>query len=141
MAEFRVIEPVDVPAFWDLVAPYLASAFAHSRGDITFDDLFPLITEGDYTLWVVGDNGALVGAFLAADVRTPRMRIMEVYIGGAEKSLGIWAETFEFLKGWCAHAGYDRLVVSGRKGWSRALKPLGFTLDHVTMGVSTKGDK
>lgn len=117
--------PSTQQAQWERCAPWIAAGLDGSHH--TMGDLEDRTRRGDAMLWP-GDRCAVLTQIVA---QTDGARILDVISAGGDLD-EIVAMTPGVLAAARA-AGCSEMIVEGKRGWERALKPLGFTFLSVTV--------
>jgi hypothetical protein len=105
---------------WARCRPWLEAALARAGGTHTIEDVAEMIAQGRAHFWP-GDRCAVVTEFLDY----PRLRACNFWlVGGDLKALLTMQPAIE---AWARGQGCARLLGGGpRRGWERALRPLGY---------------
>jgi len=105
---------------WMRCAAWLDAALAHAGRTHSLMDVAAMVDSGEARLWL-GERCALV-TLIEED---PLERRLLLWLAGGD--LGELRETMlPQLEGAARAAGCRRLLIVGRAGWERALKPKGF---------------
>ncbi len=105
----------------------LVPAIQYSGGRIDARSVFEWLTDGRYILWVVHtENPAPVAALVTRVARYPRKSILAVDLAGGTNLEGWAAEADRVFRDYARHLGLDGVELYGRKGWTRALRRLGW---------------
>ena len=107
-------------AEWARCEPWLAAALAHAGGTHTPMDVRRMVARGEAQLWP-GRAAAMVTA-LEDDPCERRLLIW--LAGGALEELR--DRLLPAAEDWARARGCRRMLVIGRPGWERALKPKGY---------------
>jgi hypothetical protein len=111
---------MSLAAEWPRCSAWLDAALAHAGRTHGLEDVRRMIEAGEAQLWAVG--GAAMVTLVEDD---PRERRLLIWLAG-----GGLAELAEVLlpqaERWAKAQGCRRLLVIGRAGWERALKPKGY---------------
>lgn len=107
-------------ADWPRCSAWLDAALAHAGRTHGLEDVRALVEAGEVQLWA----GA-AAAMVTVVEEDPGERRLLVWLAGGDLH-----ELTEALlpqaEGWARARGCRRLLVIGRPGWERALKPRGF---------------
>lgn len=105
---------------------WIEDALAYGDDNHSFDNIAGGVLSGRYRLWV-RPNGCAVTEIITY----PRKRVCNVFLAGGEM------QTIKDLQAPCeeyARAnGCSSLVLTGRKGWVRALKDYGWNEVHTSL--------
>lgn len=105
---------------WAKAAPHLDAALAHGGRTHGLDDVEALIRRGRAQLWAT--PGSAVVTLVEDD---PLERRLLVWLAGGDLR-ELTDEVLPNVEGWARTQGCRRLLVVGRAGWERAMKPKGF---------------
>lgn len=116
----EVIEPRQVASVWPRIRHHIEAAQRCGPTDHTIDELKTnCIHDSGWRLLVINNGDA------AAIIRVYNQRLHGVSIGG-QMGKGWRPDFLAWLKAAAACLELKGVTLCGRKGWARALKPLGF---------------
>lgn len=106
--------------------PWIEAALAYGDDAHTFDDIAQGILAGRYRLWV-RPNGCAVTEIQVY----PRKKVCNVFLAGGDMQVikDLQAPCEEYARA----MGCSDLVLTGRRGWVRALADNGWAETHTTM--------
>lgn len=104
----------------DRCRKWIEDALEYSAGTHTFDDIQAEVIAGSMQLWPA-PKGCLVTQIL----EFPRRRLLHVFLGGG--NLEQLADMHKDVIVWAKAQGCDGATISGRAGWERAFKSIGWT--------------
>ena len=110
-------------AEFERVAPWLAQALHHAGDTHKLEDVWALIASGDALLWTTPRS-----AVVTQIVVFPRRRVLDVWLAGS--ALGGLSEVLGLLpaaEAWARERGIVEVILTGRLGWSKVLRHLGFS--------------
>ena len=102
--------------------PYIDAALAETgvgRATHTFQDIVEGVTEGRFMFWP-GERSCMITELISY----PKRRGVHVFLAGGE--LEEILEMEKDLTKWAKSIGADHISLSGRAGWTRALKSAGW---------------
>lgn len=105
------------------VLPLIEAALADA--DLTAEEVIEGIRLGWYGLWTLG-RSAMVTEFILS----PRCRALHVFAAGGD--LGEIRELIPALERFADLTGCNIMGATGRKGWTRVLKPYGYAPSKLT---------
>ena len=113
----------------DVVGPYrelLEMALARAGGTHTYEDVLQAIRVGDMFFWPASKS-----CMVTEIVQYPRLRALHVFLaaGDLAEIKNMESSLISFAKSLKCSA----LSMSGRKGWTKALKELGWQESHITL--------
>ncbi len=110
----------------DRCRPWIEGALAYSGGTHEWEDVVEGVRSGLMQLWP-----APRGCLVTEIVRYPRRRVVNVFLAGGEMDQLL--DMDGDLVRWARAQGCSAVALTGRKGWERALRPLGWMPQHVTV--------
>lgn len=105
---------------WSRSEAWLAAALAHAGDTHRLEDVRVLIERGSAQLWAAPSAAAVT---LIEDDPCER-RLLVWLAGGALKTL--LREMLPEVEAWAHAQGCRRMLLVGRPGWERAMKPMGY---------------
>jgi hypothetical protein len=145
---FVSLVPVhEVQRVWPKIRQYVVGVEEISHGRTNVTEIFSDIMEGKMLLWVIFEYNIEAAntefmAFACTSIREyPKRRMLYIdYIGGdhMEKWIGNLNET---LSTFGASQECDGLESTGRRGWERPLKNVGWTPVYTTYEKMFKAPK
>jgi hypothetical protein len=124
---FSTRPPVD--AEFERCAGWLADALEHSDGTHNMADIRAGVANGHYHLWP-GKHCASVTEVL----QFPRRRVLNVFLSGGDLEEILIMER-DFCS-WGRYLGCDGIMMTGRDGWQRKLKNLGWRKQAIVLAKS-----
>lgn len=113
----------------DVVGPYrelLEMALARAGGTHTYEDVLQLIRVGDMFFWPASKS-----CLVTEIVQYPRLRALHVFLAAGD--LAEIKEMETSLISFAKSLKCSALSMSGRKGWTKALKELDWEESHITL--------
>ncbi|AGF91140.1 hypothetical protein SXHG_00118 [Synechococcus phage MRHenn-2013a] len=72
-------------------------------------------------------------------VTYPKAKILDMYLCAGDDNGGVpWDKLDEVLHAVCQAFGCTHITVTGRRGWEKVLKPLGYSFSSVMMTKEVK---
>jgi len=99
-------------------------ALKHAGGSHTFADVVEFVRAGQMFFWP-GENSCLVTEF----VQYPRQRLLHVFLAAGD--MDEIKQMEPSLRTFANGVKCDAISLTGRRGWVRALKDLGFEEGHT----------
>ena len=131
--EIIVVPPYRIPEFEVGLREHLKAAIEKSHDRVTMDEVFQKAECGLFQLWVSLDAMEVVGAAVTQMIKwgTGR-RSLELFLAGGKYNMHRnTVPTMAKLEEFAEAAGCASVMVTGRKGWERAL-PEGYRFSHST---------
>ena len=105
---------------------WIEAALSYSDHTHTFDDIAAGILSGRFRLWEK-PRGCAVTEFIVY----PRKKVCNVFLAGGD--MQVIKDLQEPCSEFARMNGCSELVLTGRKGWVRALEKNGWVESHVSM--------
>lgn len=121
---------------WDQVEPYMAKACKFTYGRYTTDDIYEMLDEGIYHLWVAFEpdeekpkiHGAVVTQFMGY----PKAKYLSLTFCGGKDIKNWQAPMLYLLKKFARDMGCDGIEATARRGWAKLLAGDGYNARWVT---------
>jgi len=113
----------------DVVGPYrelLEMALARAGGTHTYEDVLELISVGDMFFWPASKS-----CMVTEIVQYPRKRALHVFLAAGD--LAEIKDMESSLIAFAKSLKCSALSMSGRKGWTKALKDMDWHEAHITL--------
>ena len=111
----------DVPYIWEKIQPHLESMEPHSEGELSPEDFYEAITNGDMQLWTAIKDNEIMASMVTQIVPYPRKRVLRIISIAGEEMNG-WIKYLHLIEDWALSVGCTSLECWGRKGWLKILK-------------------
>jgi hypothetical protein len=110
--------------------PILQRAIDDADGRWSADQLLADVEAGKVLVWIVTRDEKIVGVFT---VRVIESRVTWVLVEDlAGDDLASWIlEAHRALETWAREMGATQIVIEGRKGWERVLRPYGYESTRI----------
>lgn len=105
---------------WRRAGPHLRAALAHAGGTHGLDDVAAMVGRGEAQFWSA--PGSAMVTMVEDD---PHERRLLIWLAGGELRELI-GQVLPRVEAFARENGCRRLMVIGRAGWERALKPQGY---------------
>lgn len=118
----------DVDSSWDQAGPLLQKAIDKSDGEYSQDDILRLIMSGEMQLWGAFDieEDVMLMAMVTEIIIYPQHKSAWIVLSGGTR-LDDWFEGIHnLLLRWAKYHGCKNIRITGRTGWERKLKHLGY---------------
>lgn len=120
------VPPELLSLYWPHVSSWIESAIADAGHCWTVDDVIERLGNKMMQLWCIWNDRNMIGCLVTETYQTARgftCGLPIVYCSDMERALPVVLETIE---SWARSLGCVRLQGEGRRGWERALRPLGW---------------
>ena len=132
MIEVSLIPPQYIDACWDKIEAFIGKAAKYTYGRYTTSNIYDLVKEGDYQLWVAIDDTQFKGAVVTNIITYPQRKLLGMQFCGGD-DLKLWKEPMlELLKKFGLASGCDGIESTGRPGWAKVFKEDGYKAIWVT---------
>jgi len=101
------------------IKKWINDALGYSGGTHDYDDVVKAIQDGQMQLWAA-PKGCIVTEILVY----PKKKVLHIFLAGGE--LKQITDMQDDVIAWAKNQGCSALSLSGRHGWTKALKPLGW---------------
>lgn len=115
-----------VDGVWGEVVDYMQAACEHTEGRYEAEDVYTLIMEYDYILWIAFDDTGVKGAVVTGTVTYPRKKFLLLMFCGGVDGFGWKDVMLDTMQRWAKTTGCDGIEASGRIGWGRIFKSNGY---------------
>lgn len=112
--------------WWPRIAHWCEEALGYSGGLLDLEDVKQAVASRDMQLWVIHDGKGPVAACVTEIRRWPRASVLTVLLLGGEQMHSWVAALDDTLTRFAQSQGCKGLDCYGRKGWSKALRNLGW---------------
>jgi hypothetical protein len=132
MIEVSLVPPQYVDTCWDKIEGFVAKAAKYTYGRFTVGNIYDLVKEGDYQLWVAYDEGIFKGAVVTNVMNYPQKKVLCMQFCGGEQ-LKLWKEPMlDILKRFARDSGCEGIESTGRPGWAKVFQNDGYRATWVT---------
>lgn len=133
MWHMKSIRTDDVREMWPVVVPLLAPAIAATNGRTNMGVVFRHLTDNKCILWVAyaDEEQQVTAAFITRVAQYPLKKMLVVDACGGER-MAEWLPTVvEVFERFAVDSKLDGVEMYGRPGWTRALRPYGWSTTLV----------
>jgi hypothetical protein len=126
-----------IPEVWPSIVGYVERATKYTFGKYEPEDVFNLLMEYGYPLWIAFDDTGIKGAVVTRFVEYPRKKYLFLEFCGGNDGFNWKDEMLSTLRSWANDNGCDGIEGMGRAGWKRVFAKDGYTptLQHFELGV------
>ncbi len=126
-----------VDDLWPTVAPLLAPAMEYAGGRIDMDSVHEWLLDRRYLLWVTyAEDKIIRAAFVTREARYPRRNMLVIDICGGTHMRRWAAEGTRVFTSFARDVGLDGVEMCGRAGWTRSLRPYGWSDGLVILDIN-----
>jgi hypothetical protein len=126
-----------VDEVWPNVEPYVVKALSYASGKYTPEDVYNLVVEFGYPLWIAFNDEGIKGTVITRFMEYPRKKYLFLEFCGGQDGFSWKAPMLEVLRSWAKDNGCDGIEGAGRDAWQRVFKSEGYkrTLQHFEMPI------
>jgi hypothetical protein len=127
--------------FWPAAKTLLTSAVSVA-GEVSSDDLYPELKNGNKLLWVAAEGFLeIYGAAVTTVIAYPLKKVLLVeYLSAVPNKMDrFFHQGMDLFTKWAKHHECDTIEVHGRKGWERVLKDYGCKVTRYVCDIKLKG--
>lgn len=126
-----------VPYVWPQVEGFVEKALHYAQGKYLLEDVYALVTDFNYPLWVAFDDEGVKGAVITRFVEYPRKKYLFLEFCGGRDGFTWKAPMLRVLRAWAKDHDCDGIEGVGRDGWQKIFESDGYvpTLRHFELGV------
>jgi hypothetical protein len=114
----------------------LKPAVEQSLGRFTLEDVYHLVVTQESHLWVVLDEDEIIATCTTTFTQYPRKRMLTGQFLGGTRLMEWMGDLDEMLQRWGMDHGCAGIELTGRRGWVRALRDIGW---NATFFITEKG--
>jgi hypothetical protein len=123
--------PADmVDTCWGQIEPFLAKACKFTYGRYTTEDIYEMLGEGIFHLWVAFDadekKSTIHGAVVTQFVAYPRSKYLVLTFCGGRKIKNWQTPMLDLLKKFARDMTCDGIEATARLGWAKLFKDDGY---------------
>lgn len=132
MIEVSLVPSAYIDTCWDKIEPFMDKAAKYTYGRYTSGNIYDLIVDSDYQLWVAYDGGEFKGAVVTNVITYPQRKLLSMqFCGGTE--LKEWKDPMlALLRRFAKETGCDGIESFARPGWSKIFDKDGYKATWVT---------
>lgn len=131
----------EIDSVWPYILPYIHNLQRRSEGqlfDWGYDEnkLKHLLRTRQVQLWVGWLQGGQIIGFTLTQLQMYKdHKVCEIFAASGEEEIEKdWNVLITVIEDWAENVeGCDAVLVNGRIGWNRVLKPSGYTIDSVQL--------
>jgi hypothetical protein len=141
MIEVSMVPTQYVDQCWPKIEDYIQKAAEYTYGRFTAGNIYDLVAEGDYQLWVAMNHQSIIGAVVTSVVTYPQRKLLCMQFCGGE-DLKDWKDPMlALLRRFAKDVGCDGIESTARPGWAKIFKNDGFAAHWVTFELPLDTEK
>jgi hypothetical protein len=114
-----------VPQYWDRSYHYIQAALDRTEGEMKISDIHQMILNREMQLWLTVEDDTVTGALVTQLIDYPRTKACRYVALGGDLH-GDFDKIDAIITEWAVYNKCDRIELVGRRGWTRALKDMGY---------------
>jgi hypothetical protein len=132
MIEVSLVPTEYVDTCWSKVEKFIEKAAKYTYGRYTTSNIYDIVKEGDYQLWVAFEGETFKGAVVTNIMNYPQKKILCMQFCGGEE-LKLWKQPMlDILKRFARDLGCEGIESTGRPGWAKIFENDGYKATWVT---------
>lgn len=113
-------QPDNGAAEWERCKPWLAAALEYGADHYSIDDVYAEVLSGDAQFWPGRECAGVTQVWTF-----PQAKALNYWLAGGDLR-ELVDEMLPCVERFAAAIGCKKIIVSGRGGWAKVLKPLGY---------------
>lgn len=127
-----MVPPQYAPECWPKIEGYIARAAEYTYGRFTVGNIYDLVVDGDYQLWVAFEGQTYTGAVVTSVMTYPQRKLLCMQFCGGD-GIDKWKDSMlALLRRFAKDIGCDGIESTGRPGWAKIFKNDGYKATWVT---------
>ena len=132
MIEVSLVPPQYIDTCWGKIEEFIGKAAKYTYGRYTVSNIYDMVKEGDYQLWVALDGADFKGAVVTNIITYPQRKLLGMQFCGGDE-LKLWKEPMlALLKRFAKGVGCEGIESTGRPGWAKIFQNDGYKAHWVT---------
>jgi hypothetical protein len=132
MIEVSLVPVEYIDTCWDKVEKFVDKAAKYTYGRYTTNNIYDMVKEGDYQLWVAYDGKDFKGVVVTNILTYPQRKLLGMQFCGGEE-LSTWkTQMLDLLKRFARDSGCEGIESTGRPGWAKVFQNDGYKATWVT---------
>jgi hypothetical protein len=132
MMQVSLVPVEHIDGCWGKIESFIEKAAKYTYGRFTTGNIYDLVIDGEYQLWVAFDDTGIKGAVVTNVVTYPQRKLLCMqFCGGV--NLKEWKEPMlALLRRFARDIGCDGIESTGRPGWTKIFQNDGCKATWVT---------
>ena len=132
MIEVSLVPPEYVDSCWGKIEGFIDKAAKYTYGRFSTGNIYDMVKEGDYQLWIAFDTDKFKGAVVTNVVTYPQRKLLCMQFCGGEE-LKDWKDPMlDILRRFAKDVGCDGIESTARPGWAKIFQNDGYAANWVT---------
>ena len=141
MIEISMVPPQYVAQCWPKIEGYIEKAAEYTYGRFTAGNIYDLVSEGEYQLWIAFEGQDIKSAVVTNVTTYPQRKLLCMQFCGGE-DLSSWVKPMlATLRSFAKDVGCDGIESTARPGWAKIFQNDGFAAHWVTFELPLDMEK
>jgi hypothetical protein len=141
MIEVSMVPAQYLDQCWPKIEGYIEKAAEYTYGRFTASNIYDLVIDGDYELWIAFNGADIKGAVVTNVVTYPQRKLLCMQFCGGE-DLASWKDPMlMLLRRFAKDVGCDGIESTARPGWAKIFQNDGFSAHWVTFELPLDMEK
>jgi hypothetical protein len=141
MIEVSMVPAQYVDQCWPKIEGYIEKAAEYTYGRFTASNIYDLVVDGDYQLWIAFDGADIKGAVVTNVVTYPQRKLLCMQFCGGEDLVSWKDPMLALLRRFAKDVGCDGIESTARPGWAKIFQNDGFAAHWVTFELPLDMEK
>ena len=141
MIEVSMVPAQYVDQCWSKIEGYIEKAAEYTYGRFTASNIYDLVADGDYQLWVAFNGPDIKGAVVTNVVTYPQRKLLCMQFCGGEDLVSWKDSMLMLLRRFAKDVGCDGIESTARPGWAKIFQNDGFAAHWVTFELPLDMEK
>jgi hypothetical protein len=141
MIEVSLVPTEYIDTCWSKVERFIDKAAEYTYGRYTTSNIYDLVKDGDYQLWVAFDDGVFKAAVVTSVIAYPQKKMLSMQFCGGEDIHAWLKPMISLLKRFAKDVGCEGLESTARRGWAKMFKHDGYKANWVTFELPLETEK
>lgn len=141
MIQISLVPAEYVDTCWSKVEGFIDKAAKYTYGRYTASNIYDMVKEGDYQLWVAFEGDVFKAAVVTNIMVYPQKKMLGMQFCGGE-DINSWIKPMiALLKKFAKDVGCEGLESTARPGWAKIFKNDGYRANWVTFELPLDVEK
>lgn len=132
MIEVSLVPTEYVDSCWSKIENFIAKAAEYTYGRFSTSNIYDMVKEGDYQLWIAFDEDKFKGAVVTNVVTYPQRKLLCMQFCGGEDLKDWKDQMLAILRRFAKDIGCDGIESTARPGWAKIFQNDGYAANWVT---------
>jgi hypothetical protein len=141
MIEVSMVPAQYLDQCWPKIEGYIEKAAEYTYGRFTASNIYDLVADGDYELWIAFNGSDINGAVVTNVVTYPQRKLLCMQFCGGEDLVSWKDPMLALLRRFAKDIGCDGIESTARPGWAKIFQNDGFAAHWVTFELPLDMEK